>query len=79
MIIKNTAIELYRKNAQSIVIGLHLGAVQLNLSKPFEKNIAEHKLFTPEFSANQLLSVINSASSYDSGKCFAWNRHEIAP
>ena len=36
MIIKNVAIETARKNEQAIIVGLHPGTVDSNLSRPFQ-------------------------------------------
>ncbi len=37
MIIKNSAIEVGRRNKHAIVVGLHPGTVNSDLSKPFSK------------------------------------------
>jgi hypothetical protein len=33
-----------RRNKQAIIVGLHPGTVQSELSKPFQANVAEDKL-----------------------------------
>ena len=77
MIIKNAAIETARSNKQAIIIGLHPGTVDTNLSKPFQANVAEGKLFKPEYSAERMLSVINALTTDASGKIWAWDGAEI--
>lgn len=77
MIIKTLAIETARKNKQALVIGLHPGTVQSHLSEPFQKNVPSKSLFSPEFSAAQLLQVLADRTPKDSGKCFAWDGKEI--
>ena len=79
MVIKNASIEIERRYKQAIIVGLHPGTVNSNLSKPFQGNVAEGKLFTPEYSANALLQVIEGLTPTDSGKCFAWDGQEILP
>lgn len=79
MIIKTAAIETARQNKNAIIIGLHPGTVDSNLSKPFQNHVANGRLFTPEYSARKLLSVIDTLSLEDSGKCFAWDGQEILP
>ena len=79
MIIKNAAIEVGRRNKQAIVVSLHPGTVDSNLSKPFQRNVADGMLFTPEFSVQKLLQVMESLTPGHSGKCFAWDGKEIAP
>jgi NAD(P)-dependent dehydrogenase (short-subunit alcohol dehydrogenase family) len=79
MIIKNAAIEIGRQNKQAIMVGLHPGTVNSNLSKPFQGNVHDGKLFTPQFSAAKLLEVLTNLTPQDSGKCFAWDGKEIEP
>ena len=78
-IIKNFSIEIKRTNKNAIFVGLRPGTVKSFLSKPFERNVKEDNLFTPEYSAEKLLQVINDLSTDDSGKFFAWNGEEIQP
>lgn len=79
MMIKNAAIETARRNKNSIIVGVHPGTVDSNLSKPFQKNVAKEKLFSPSYSAKNLLQVLESLSPADTGKCFAWDGKEIQP
>ena len=79
MIIKNIAIEISRFNKKAIIVGLHPGTVDSNLSKPFQGNVPDGKLFTPEYSTQKLLEVLTSLTSKQSGKCFAWDGKEILP
>jgi len=77
MIIKTAAIETARRNSNAIIIGLHPGTVDTVLSKPFQRNVPEGKLFTPEYSAAKLLDVINQVESKDSGLLFAWDGKQV--
>lgn len=77
MVLKNASIEMGRKYDQAIIIGLHPGTVDSNLSKPFQKMVADGKLFTPAFSAEKLLAVMDAVSPVDTGKLFAWDGQEI--
>lgn len=79
MVIKTTAIETARRNKNAIIVGMHPGTVDSPLSKPFQRNVPEGKLFTPAYSASQLLAVIEQLRPADSGKCFAWDGQEIQP
>lgn len=71
------AIELNRRNRQSIVLQLHPGTVATDLSKPFQSNVRKGKLFTPEYSAEKLMSVIDQATAEDSGSFFAYDGSRI--
>ena len=77
MLLRNYAIEQARRNAEFIVAGLHPGTVDTGLSRPFQKNVPESQLFTPQVAATHLLSVIDSLTPADSGKCFDWAGKEI--
>lgn len=79
MVIKNAAIETARSNRTAIIVSLHPGTVDSALSKPFQSNVPEGKLFTPDYAAEKLLSVIDNLSEQDSGKCLAWDGQEIEP
>ena len=79
MIIKNVSIEVGRRNKKAIIVGLHPGTVDSNLSKPFKKNVPEGQLFTPDYSALKLLDVLFDLMPKDSGNFFAWDGEEIDP
>ena len=79
MIIKNTSIEVARRFQNKIIVGLHPGTVDSNLSKPFQGGVPEKQLFTPQHSAMKLLSVIENLRVDQSGKCFDWQGKEINP
>lgn len=78
-LIRSLAIEWRRKNERSIVVGLHPGTVDTGLSKPFQGNVPEGKLFAADRAAVQLLDVLDDLKPGDSGKIFAWDGEEIAP
>ncbi len=79
MIIKNASIEISRINKNAIIVGLHPGTVDSNLSKPFQRNIAKESLFTPEYATEKLLEVLENLNVEHTGKCFAWDGKEIFP
>jgi NAD(P)-dependent dehydrogenase (short-subunit alcohol dehydrogenase family) len=79
MVIKNAAIEVGRRNKQAIIVGLHPGTVDSKLSQPFQSNLATNKLFTPQFSVEKMLRVLDNLNIQQSGKCFAYNGKEVLP
>lgn len=79
MTIRNVAIEWSRRNDQSICVALHPGTVDTGLSKPFQGNVAEGKLFDTAYSANCLLDVLSTLKPADSGGIFAWDGAAIQP
>lgn len=79
MVVKNAAIEIARNNKQAIIVGLHPGTVDSNLSKPFQKNIPKEKLFTAKYAVKKMQAVLENLSTEKTGKCFAWDGEEILP
>lgn len=61
------------------VVALHPGTVDTGLSEPFSRNAKT--LFTPDYSAEKLLEVLDGVTLDDSGKqtggCFAWDGARI--
>lgn len=58
MILRNLAIEMARSHPLAVIAGLHPGTVDTGLSAPFQKGVAEGRLFTPDYSAERLLAVM---------------------
>lgn len=79
MLIKTAAIEIGRFNKQAIIIGLHPGTVDSALSRPFQKNIPDGKLFNAAFSVTKMIDVIKKLTPENTGKLFAWDGKEINP
>ena len=77
MLLRNLAIETARTHPQAIVAGLHPGTVDTALSSPFQKGVPENRLFTPAYSAQRLLEVIDGLQPTDSGGVFAWDGQRI--
>jgi NAD(P)-dependent dehydrogenase (short-subunit alcohol dehydrogenase family) len=77
MLIRNFSIELGRKRKQAICVGLHPGTVDTQLSEPFQRNVPDGKLFSPEKSAGHLLDVLGELKVEDSGHSYAWDGQRI--
>ncbi len=77
MFLKTAAIEVSRTHPEAVVVGLHPGTVDSNLSAPFQRGVPAHQLFSADQAANYLLQVIGGLGSGDSGKLFAWDGEEI--
>ncbi|WP_319413506.1 SDR family NAD(P)-dependent oxidoreductase [uncultured Cohaesibacter sp.] len=79
MMIKSAAIELKRRNREAVLVGLHPGTVESALSEPFQRNVPDGKLFSPDHSAHCLIDVLLSRNAEQSGLCFDWAGKEIEP
>jgi hypothetical protein len=79
MLLRSFAIELARRNPRAVCVGLHPGTVDTRLSAPFQSNLPEGKLFTPDRAASCLLAVLDRLTPDDSGGVFAWDGALIPP
>lgn len=79
MVIKTAAIELVRTHPHATLVGLHPGTVDTTLSQPFQKHVPDGKLFTPEYSAAQLVETLLTSTPEQNGKCVAYDGKEILP
>ncbi|MES2290297.1 MAG: SDR family NAD(P)-dependent oxidoreductase [Pseudomonadota bacterium] len=77
MLVRNLAIEERRRNDRAIVVSLHPGTVDTDLSRPFQGSVPPGRLFTPERAALQLIDVIEELKISDSGKLFDFEGDEI--
>jgi NAD(P)-dependent dehydrogenase (short-subunit alcohol dehydrogenase family) len=77
MVLKNASIEIGRSNKNAIIIGLHPGTVDSDLSKPFQSAVAKEKLFTPQYSVKKLLEVMENLNQSDSGNVIDFNGVKI--
>jgi NAD(P)-dependent dehydrogenase (short-subunit alcohol dehydrogenase family) len=60
MLFQTAAIELYRRAKNTKLILFHPGTTDTDLSKPFQRNVPQGKLFTPAFTAEQLYELTNN-------------------
>lgn len=77
MAIKTASIELKRTKPKLSLIAFHPGTADTKLSKPFQRNVPEHKLFTPAFSAECLVNLLEKITEQDTGKFYAWDEQPI--
>ena len=79
MLTKNLSLELSRTNPHAIVVGLHPGTVDTDLSQPFQAGVDPYKLFTAEQSADYLWVVLNGLTPERTGQVIAWDGQTITP
>ena len=73
MFLKNISIEYKRTCPHTVVVALHPGTTDTDLSKPFQKNVPPEKLFSVERTVNQLLKIIDNLTENDTGEFFSWD------
>ena len=72
-LMRTLSIELGRANPNASVLTLHPGTVDTDLSKPFQGNVPEGKLFTTDYSAGCLWDVVDQATPAQSGSLIAYD------
>lgn len=75
-LLKCTAIEMGFSSRNPIVLMLHPGTVDTDLSVPFQRQVT-WKLFSLEQGARQLLEVIYNAERKDNGRFLDWQGKDI--
>ena len=73
MFMRTTAIEYQRRSPHTLVILLHPGTTNTNLSQPFQRNVPPGKLFSVERTVNQLWHIIDNLEESDRSKFFSWD------
>ena len=77
MIVRTLSVELARRHPAAIIAGLHPGTVDTALSRPFQGNVPDGKLFDPDDAARRLLAVVDGLQRDDSGSVFAYDGSRI--
>lgn len=79
MLLKNFAIEMERTHPLGVVVGLHPGTVDTDLSAPFQKGLPEGQLTEPAKAAANLIGVLSTVTPQDGGQVFDFAGRPIAP
>ena len=77
MSLKTLAIEWRRTLPNVAVVALHPGTTDTALSKPFQRNVPDGQLFTPEYSVSCMLSVLEKLKPADSGQFLAFDGERL--
>jgi len=72
MLIKNISIEWQYKSPNSTIISYHPGTVDTNLSRPFQRNVSQDKLFSSNQAAKYFMDVFEQIDCNQSGKLIDW-------
>ncbi|MCC2617865.1 SDR family NAD(P)-dependent oxidoreductase [Aestuariibacter halophilus] len=77
MVLKTAQVEMQRRAPHVALLAYHPGTVDSPLSAPFQRNVAPHKLFEPEFTARQLLSIIPTLKAQEGPFFVDWQGKPI--
>ncbi|KAI8632949.1 short-chain dehydrogenase/reductase-like protein [Xylariaceae sp. FL1651] len=68
-----------RSADKAIAVAYHPGTVKTGLSEEFWGNVAEGKLFSPEFAVRRMLEVVAGMTTQGRGKCWDGKGEEVPP
>lgn len=71
-LLRTLAIEARRTHAELCVTSIHPGTTDTDLSRPFQGNVPDDKLYTPAQSARRILDVVLSGTPDVSGRFMNW-------
>jgi NAD(P)-dependent dehydrogenase (short-subunit alcohol dehydrogenase family) len=77
MFMRTTAIEYKRTCPRAIVVTLHPGTTNTQLSRPFQRNVPPEKLFPVDRTVRQLLMVLEQLQENDTGEFFSWDGNRL--
>lgn len=77
MLLKTLAIEWQRRHPGVSFLSFHPGTTDTALSAPFQANVAKEKLFTPDFVAEQLLSIMTKSDDATNIQFLDWAGKEV--
>ncbi|MEP1552786.1 MAG: SDR family NAD(P)-dependent oxidoreductase [Paraglaciecola sp.] len=78
MLIKTAQVELKRRAKNVALVSYHPGTVDTNLSKPFQSNVPQGKLFTADFTVSQLLNILLDLTTEDAPYYLDWQGKTIS-
>ncbi|KAI1755723.1 short-chain dehydrogenase/reductase-like protein [Xylaria castorea] len=68
-----------RSAEKAMAVAYHPGTVKTEFSREFWGNVADGKLFSPEFAAQKMLEVVETRTIEDRGRCWDWKGEEVVP
>ena len=77
MLLRTLSVELPRRARGAIVVALHPGTTDTDLSRPFQASVPREKLFPADRAARQLLGVIDRLRAPDNGTFYAWDGRQV--
>lgn len=75
--LRTLANEARRTRPELCVTAIHPGTTDTALSRPFQGNVADDRLYTPQQSAARILAVVLAGEPADSGRFMNWDGKPI--
>ena len=76
---RTLSIECRRTHPGLCVTSIHPGTTDTALSRPFQANVRNGKLYTPEETAGRILDVVGASTPWQSGQFVNWDGSPIPP
>ncbi|SFR49026.1 NAD(P)-dependent dehydrogenase, short-chain alcohol dehydrogenase family [Marinobacter daqiaonensis] len=77
MLLKTASVELSRSHRKLSLVALHPGTTDSPLSEPFTSNVPDDNLYSPETTADRLVSVISGLTPEDTGRFIHWDGSDL--
>lgn len=77
MLIQTSSVEYARRAKNVKLIAFHPGTTDTPLSQPFQRSVPKDKLFTADFVATQLLSMMKNVTMDNKTAYLDWNNQPI--
>lgn len=71
--VKTLANECRTRHPKGIVVAVHPGTTDTDLSKPFQRGVKSGKLYSPAQTARRLVAVLDGLGTEDSGRFLNWD------
>jgi NAD(P)-dependent dehydrogenase (short-subunit alcohol dehydrogenase family) len=75
--VKTLSNECRIKFPRASIVAIHPGTTDTDLSRPFQRNVREGKLYSPEQTATRILSVLEGLEANQSGLFLNWDGSTI--
>ncbi len=76
-LLHTASIELKRVNPAATLLALHPGTTDTELSRPFQGNVPEGRLFEPAFAAQCVIEQVGRLGPAESGSFWGWDGERI--
>lgn len=78
MLVKTAAVEYARRAPNVKLLAFHPGTTDTGLSRPFQHNVPDDKLFSTEFVADQLLKILDGMPADGQAEFIDWSGQPVA-
>ncbi|CAH0039296.1 unnamed protein product [Clonostachys solani] len=70
---------LARSGERAVAVAYHPGTVRTDFSREYWDGVEDGKLFSPEYAAERMVSVVGGLELGQRGRCWDWKNDEVPP